>query len=56
MPNLCDYDTHEIIRDATPEESALSESDAYGDDGLVLVDWREQGGWQGENYRRCYVD
>ncbi len=52
---LYDYDSHEQIREATPEEARLSAEDAYGPDGLILVDWRSEGGWRGENYRRCYV-
>jgi len=47
MAKLCDYDTAEVIREATEEEAASSREAAKHDGGagVLLVDGR-----------RCYVE
>lgn len=55
---LCDYCTGEPIRPATRQEmeasSAEVESGNYA--GTFAVDWRSEGGWDGKDYRICYVE
>jgi hypothetical protein len=51
--DLCDSDTSEVIRPATIAEAC--ESATAGPEGHIAVDWRREGGWNGEDFRRCYV-
>ena len=51
--DLCDSETGDVIREAT--ESEARESVAAGHEGHIVVDWRTEGGWMGEDFRRCYV-
>jgi hypothetical protein len=51
--NLCDSETGDVIRAAT--ETEARESVAASDEGHIVVDWRSEGGWMGEDFRRCYV-
>jgi hypothetical protein len=51
--DLCDSETGNVIREATEEEAV--ESVCAGPEGHIAVDWRKAGGWNGEDYRRCYV-
>jgi len=51
--DLHDSDTGDVIREAT--ESEARESVAAGAEGHIAVDWRKEGGWKGEDFRRCYV-
>lgn len=50
---LIDAATHEPIRSATAAERLAS---GAATDGIIPVDWRSDGGWNGEDYRLCYVD
>lgn len=53
---LYDYETDDPIREATAGELAASQADEdAGGDGMIVVDWRPFGGWNGEDVRRCYV-
>lgn len=54
---LMDYKTGEYIRPATKEEREASDHEvACGrHEGVIPVDWRSEGGWDGENYRSCWV-
>ena len=51
--NLIDSDTGEVIREATVAEAC--ESVEAGPEGHIVVDWRAEGGWHGEDFRKCYV-
>ena len=51
--DLYDSETGDVIREAT--ESEARESVAAGHEGHIVVDWRMDGGWLGEDFRRCYV-
>ena len=53
LPHLCDAETWERIRPATEDEIAAAE--LADDDGRFPVDWRAEGGWQGEDFRLCYI-
>ena len=51
--DLRDSDSGDVIREAT--ESEARDSVAAGHEGHFVVDWRMDGGWLGEDFRRCYV-
>lgn len=51
--NLCDSDSNDTLREATQDETV--DSVLAGPEGHIVVDWRSEGGWNGEDYRRCYV-
>ena len=51
--DLTDSETGEVIRTATIAEAC--ESAKAGPEGHIVVDWRAEGGWHGEDYRKCYV-
>lgn len=55
--DLHDYQTGDYIRPATREDREASDAEvaAGRQEGVIPVDWRAEGGWQGENFRRCYV-
>lgn len=54
---LYDYRTGEYLRPATKEERAVSwaEIEAGSHEGVIPVDWKQEGGWEGEDFRLCYV-
>ena len=55
--DLMDYTTGEYIRPATKEEREASdrEVDDGHYEGVIPVDWRGEGGWNGADYRNCWV-
>lgn len=55
--DLMDYATGDYIRPATKDERTASD-DAVANghaEGCIPVDWRGEGGWNGEDYRICWV-
>lgn len=56
--DLMDYVTGDYIRPATQAEREASDAEvaAGRDEGVIAIDWRKEGGWHGEDYRRCWVD
>lgn len=50
---LTDSETGDVIREATIAEACASAE--AGQEGHIVVDWRTEGGWNGEDFRRCYV-
>ena len=54
---LYDYQTGDAIRPATRQERDSSDAEvASGNhEGVIAVDWRTEGGWNGEDFRQCYV-
>ena len=51
--DLMDSETGEVIREAKVEEACASAE--AGPEGHIAVDWRKDGGWNGEDFRRCFV-
>lgn len=53
---LYDAETGEPIRSAVADEAIRSYDAAADEGGVFPCDWRQFGGWNGEDSRPCFVD